>query len=450
MISAQETIAAIATPPGKGGVAIVRVSGPAAHQIAQSICQITCRPRHAHHVPFVDSAGDVIDVGLALYFPGPHSYTGEDVLELQGHGGPVVIDRLLQATLKLGARVAHPGEFTERAFLNDKIDLAQAEAIIDLIDSASEQAARCAIRSLQGEFSDCINALVLKLTHLRIYVEAAIDFPDEEIDFLGDETVQVQLTDILKQFKTVQMQASQGVLLREGMTLVIAGKPNAGKSSLLNCLSGRDSAIVTDIPGTTRDVMREHINLDGLPVHVVDTAGLRNTEDRVEREGVKRAWAEIAKADHVLLIIDSTDEQGVSEMLSEITRQYSCQITLLYNKIDLIQQQPKKLSQQPHDAIYLSASTGRGIDILKQHLKQVMGYRANQEGSFLARRRHLDALERAYELVLQGQQQLQLHHAGELLAEDLRQAQTQLGKITGQLSSDDLLGKIFSSFCIGK
>jgi len=441
-----DTIAAIATPPGRGGVGIIRVSGPLVTQIAEAILGKLPKPRFADYLPFLDQNNETIDSGLALYFVGPNSFTGEDVLELQGHGGPVVMDILLQRVVALGARIANPGEFSERAFLNDKVDLAQAEAIADLIEAGSEQAAKSAVKSLQGEFSRWIDESVEALTHLRMYVEAAIDFPEEEIDFLSDGHVTKSLENILAEMDKIFASAQQGVLLRDGMRVVLIGQPNTGKSSLLNALAGRDSAIVTDIAGTTRDVLREEINIDGMPLHVIDTAGLRDSEDVVEQEGIKRTWIEIEQADRALLLVD--DKTGITEDDERIRQKLpaSLEVTIVRNKIDLTGAKAKEQNNE----IALSAKSGKGVELLRTHLKKIMGYTGLTEGVFLARRRHLDALSRAKELVKNGQAQLQLSKAGELLAEDLRQAQNALGEITGHVSSDALLGKIFSSFCIGK
>jgi tRNA modification GTPase len=445
-----DTIAAIATPPGRGGVGIIRVSGPQAKTIAEKILGKVPQPRFADYLPFLDHNNDVIDSGLALYFVAPNSFTGEDVLELQGHGGPVVMDLLLQQVVSLGARIAKPGEFSERAFLNDKVDLAQAEAIADLIEAGSEQAAKSAVKSLQGEFSRWIDESVEALTHLRMYVEAAIDFPEEEIDFLSDGHVTKSLENILAEMDRIFASAQQGVLLRDGMRVVLIGQPNTGKSSLLNALAGRDSAIVTNIAGTTRDVLREEINIEGMPLHVIDTAGLRESEDLVEQEGIKRTWIEIEQADRALLLVD--DKTGITSDDEKIRQQLpkSLEVTIVHNKIDLSEGKPAIKEQAGNIDIALSAKTGKGVELLREHLKTIMGYTGLTEGVFLARRRHLDALIRAKEFVLNGQAQLQESKAGELLAEDLRQAQQALGEITGFVSSDELLGKIFSSFCIGK
>lgn len=450
----QDTIAALATPSGRGGVGIVRVSGPASREIASQVLGHCPAPRHAHYGPFAGHDDRIIDEGIALYFPGPNSFTGEDVLELQGHGGPVIMDLLLERCIQLGARLARPGEFSERAFLNDKLDLAQAEAIADLIDASSRAAAENALRSLQGEFSQRVTALVERLVELRMYVEAAIDFPEEEIDFLADGKVAAMLDEVRQELARVRAAAGQGSLMREGMSVVIAGRPNAGKSSLLNALTEQDTAIVTDIEGTTRDVLREHIHIDGMPLHIIDTAGLRDTPDAVEQIGVARAWAEIEKADRVLLLVDAAATQATDPMAiwPEFVARLPdpSRLTLVRNKIDASHEASGiDLSTTP-PTLRLSARTGAGVDNLKEHLKDVMGYRTTTEGRFSARRRHLDALDRAEDALANGEAQLQGYGAGELLAEDLRDAQQALGEITGEFSADDLLGKIFGEFCIGK
>ena len=452
----RETITAIATAQGRGGVGIVRISGPLASLAGQAITGRSLTPRHAHYGPFRSDDGLVIDEGIALYFPGPNSFTGEDVLELQGHGGPVVLDMLLQRCVQLGCRLARPGEFSERAFLNDKLDLAQAEAIADLIEASSAQAARNALRSLQGEFSRRVDNLTERLISLRIYVEAAIDFPEEEIDFLADGHVLNMLDLVRDDLASVMREAGQGALLRDGMTVVIAGRPNAGKSSLLNMLAGREAAIVTDIAGTTRDILREHIHIDGMPLHVVDTAGLRDTEDHVEKIGVERALKAISEADRVLLVVDATAPEAIDpfalwpEFLDQRPR--PDKVTLIRNKADLTGEAIGiEQSEDGHVTITLSASTpDMGLDLLRDHLKACMGYEQTAESGFSARRRHLEALSQASASLEHGRAQLTLAGAGELLAEDLRQAQQALGEITGAFSSDDLLGRIFSSFCIGK
>ena len=455
MPSPHETIAAVATAPGRGGVGIVRVSGPLAGAMARTLSGHEPRPRYAQYGAWHDRHGQVLDEGLLLYFPGPHSFTGEDVLELQGHGGPVVLDLLLQRCVDLGARLARPGEFSERAFLNDKLDLAQAEAIADLIEASTAQAARNAVRSLQGEFSRRVQALVEQLIQLRIYVEAAIDFPEEEIDFLADGHVLGLLQAVRSALAEVLHEAGQGALLREGMNVVIAGRPNAGKSSLLNALAGREAAIVTEIAGTTRDVLREHIHIDGMPLHVLDTAGLRITDDQVERIGVERALRAIGEADRVLLVVDASAPEAADPLalwpeFLDVAPQAE-KITLIRNKADL-SGEPIELRRcaDGHVTLSLSARSGAGLELLREHLKTCMGFEQTAESGFSARRRHVQALQQAAGHLDHGHAQLTLAGAGELLAEDLRQAQQALGEITGAFSSDDLLGRIFSSFCIGK
>jgi len=450
-----DTIVAQATPPGRGGVGIVRVSGKASEAVAKKLLGHCPKPRKAEYLPFRDLNGEMLDEGIALYFPGPNSFTGEDVLELQGHGGPILIDMIIKAILEIpGIRPARPGEFSERAFLNDKLDLTQAEAIADLIDTNSEQAAKAALQSLKGEFSHKIDQLVDAVIHLRMYVEAAIDFPDEEIDFLSDGKVTGDLAEIIEQLFHIEQQAKQGTLMREGMRIVIAGRPNAGKSSLLNALAGRESAIVTEIAGTTRDVLREHIQIDGMPLHIIDTAGLRESPDQVEKIGIERAWDEIRQADRVLFMVDSQQTSAIHP--DDIWPEFFAQLpddmpyTVIRNKVDLTKE---SIGLEEHNGIpliQLSAKTGHGIDLLRDHLKHCIGYTATSEGSFMARRRHLDALEKAKAHLLIGQEQLELSMAGELLAEELRLAQQHLNEITGEFTSDDLLGQIFGSFCIGK
>ncbi len=454
-----DTIAALATAPGRAGVGIIRISGTHTKAVAQAILHKLPKPRYAEYLPFFDSSKQVLDQGIALYFPGPNSFTGEDVLELQGHGGPVLLDMLLKQVLALpNVRIARPGEFSERAFLNDKLDLAQAEAIADLIDASSEQAARSAMQSLQGEFSRHIHELVEKVIHLRMYVEAAIDFPDEEIDFLSDGKVAADLAEIIDYLAHVKKQATQGSILREGMKVVIAGRPNAGKSSLLNALAGREAAIVTDIAGTTRDVLREHIHIDGMPLHIIDTAGLREATDQVEQIGIARAWQEIEQADRVLFMVDGTTTDATDphdiwpDFIDRLPEGLG--VTVIRNKADLTGELRSAQSTADTAAkapVYrISAKTGAGIDALREHLKQCIGFDSSVEGSFLARRRHLDALDRAAEHLAIGQEQLHSYIAGEILAEELRLTQQHLNEITGEFSSDDLLGRIFSSFCIGK
>ncbi|MCT8571051.1 tRNA uridine-5-carboxymethylaminomethyl(34) synthesis GTPase MnmE [Glaesserella parasuis] len=451
----KETIAAQATPIGRGGIGILRVSGPLATEVAQAVLGKCPKPRIADYLPFKDEDGTVLDQGIALFFKAPHSFTGEDVLELQGHGGQVILDLLLNRILKVkGVRIARAGEFSEQAFLNNKLDLAQAEAIADLIDATSEQAARSALKSLQGEFSNKINELVDSVIYLRTYVEAAIDFPDEEIDFLADGKIEAKLNEIIAQLANVRQEAKQGTILREGMKVVIAGKPNAGKSSLLNALAGREAAIVTDIAGTTRDVLREHIHIDGMPLHIIDTAGLREASDEVEKIGIKRAWDEIEQADHDLLMNDSNESQADSfqqewaTFLAKLPK--NIPVTVIRNKVDLTGEAESLVQADNFTVIRLSAQTKVGVDLLREHLKKSMGYQSSTEGGFIARRRHLVALETAAEHLERGHIQLTQFYAGELLAEELRMVQNALSEITGQFTSDDLLGNIFSSFCIGK
>lgn len=382
----RDTIVAQATPIGRGGVGILRVSGPLAQQVAEQVLGKTLTPRMANYLPFKDSDGSVLDQGIALYFKAPNSFTGEDVLELQGHGGQIVMDLLLKRILQIdGIRLARPGEFSEQAFLNDKLDLAQAEAIADLIEASSEQAARSALKSLQGEFSNKINELVDSVIYLRTYVEAAIDFPDEEIDFLADGKIETHLREIIAKLAKVKNEAKQGAILREGMKVVIAGRPNAGKSSLLNTLAGREAAIVTDIAGTTRDVLREHIHIDGMPLHIIDTAGLRDATDEVEKIGIRRAWDEIEQADRILLILDSTENQVELDLVrSEFMAKLPPHIplTIVRNKADLSGEAEVLDEQNGLTVISLSAKTQKGVDLLRQHLKQSMGYQVCTEGDF--------------------------------------------------------------------
>ena len=450
----QDTIVAQATAPGRGGVGIIRVSGSLSTHVAEKILGKCPKPRYAGYLSFNSLAGTQLDQGIALFFNNPHSFTGEDVLELQGHGGPVVIDMLLKEICQIeGVRLAQPGEFSERAFLNDKMDLTQAEAIADLINATSEQAAKSALHSLQGDFSKHIHTLVEKVIHLRMYVEAAIDFPDEEIDFLSDGKVAGDLAAIITQLDEVRQQAKQGSIMREGMRVVIAGRPNAGKSSLLNALAGREAAIVTDIAGTTRDVLREHIHIDGMPLHIIDTAGLRDSPDKVEQIGIERAWDEIRQADHVLFMVDGTDttETDPVQIWPEFMEQLpdGMKVTVIRNKIDLSNEAVNLDKAGQYPLLRLSAKSTEGVDLLREHLKECIGFTGATEGGFMARRRHLDALERAAEHLDIGQTQLEMHVAGEILAEELRLTQQHLTEITGEFSSDDLLGKIFSSFCIG-
>ncbi|HEY6483817.1 MAG TPA: tRNA uridine-5-carboxymethylaminomethyl(34) synthesis GTPase MnmE [Steroidobacteraceae bacterium] len=446
-----DTIVAAATPPGRGGVGIVRLSGPKVPEIAAVIAGEVPRARRATFARFVDAARETIDVGLALFFPAPHSYTGEHVLELQGHGGPLVLEALVVRALELGARRAAPGEFTQRAFLNNKLDLAQAEAIADLIDAGSRAAARAAMRSLQGEFSAMVRGLTDAVIDLRAYVEAAIDFPEEEIDHLADEELTSRFQSVREHFDGVERAARQGRLLREGMTVVIAGPPNAGKSSLLNRLAGYEAAIVTPVPGTTRDVVRERIDIDGMPLHVLDTAGLRRAGDVVEAEGIRRAQIEMGRADRVLFVIDLLADPQAEAFREEAARMPAeVPVTLVFNKCDLAAGIPLADTLTGPPRITISATTGTGIATLRQHLKQCMGYQPLDSGTVSARQRHLESLARARGCVEEAARQLREQRAGELMAEELRSAQQALSEITGEFTNEDLLGRIFASFCIGK
>lgn len=451
----QETIAAQATAPGRGGVGIIRVSGGNARKVAKAILGRIPEVRKAEYLPFKSIKGETLDQGIALFFKGPNSFTGEDVLELQGHGGPVILDMLLKEILTIEhVRMANPGEFSEQAFLNDKLDLTQAEAIADLINSSSEQAARCALHSLQGDFSKLVHKMVENIIHLRMYVEAAIDFPEEEINFLADTKIVNDLKSIIAEVESVKNQAQQGSIIREGMRVVIAGRPNAGKSSLLNALSGKESAIVTDIEGTTRDVLTEQIHIDGMPLHIIDTAGLRESPDKVEQIGIERAWQEIQQADRVLLMLDASNEKIEDiqsywpEFFDKLPKNIG--LTVIRNKADISMAPTGLTKENSLDTITLSAKNGSGVDILKEHLKAIMGFQGSTEGGFMARRRHLTALNKAHEHLITGLDQLESFVAGEILAEELRICQQELDQITGEFTSDDLLGRIFSSFCIGK
>ena len=450
-MSHPDTIVAAATPPGRGGVGVVRVSGPKTPEIAATLVGELPRPRHATLAHFLDATGEPIDIGIALFFPAPASYTGEHVLEIQGHGGPVLLETLVARCLELGARRARPGEFTERAFHNDKIDLAQAEAVADLIDAGSREAARAAMRSLQGEFSGMVQGLTDALIDLRTYVEAAIDFPEEEVDFLADTELAERLSAVRGHFDAVTAAAGQGRLLRDGLTVVLAGRPNSGKSSLLNRLAGYDAAIVTPVPGTTRDVLRERIDIDGLPLHVLDTAGLRDSEDAVEREGVRRAAAEMTRADRVLFVVDSaTDPLGRAFEEERARLPADTPVTLVFNKIDLAAGLPVDDTMSGPPRLHLSALTGTGLDQLRAHLKSCVSFQTAGNGSISARRRHLEALAHARSCVETAARELQQRRGGELVAEELRLGQRALEEVTGIFTADDLLGRIFGSFCIGK
>ncbi|GJM10681.1 MAG: tRNA modification GTPase MnmE [Lysobacteraceae bacterium] len=446
MSSHTDTIAAIATPAGNGGVGIVRVSGPNAPTIAE---QLTAKPLPAARTAalrvFSDQQGRSIDHGLLIHFPGDNSFTGEPVIELHGHGGQVVMSMTLARVIELGARHARPGEFSERAFLNNRMDLVQAEAIADLIEGSTEVAVRAANRSLQGDFSNRVNALLLKLVEIRVFVESAIDFPDEEIDFLAESDIGDRVAALAAELAHLLAQSQRGQLLRNGLNLVIAGAPNAGKSSLLNCLAGAETAIVTDIPGTTRDLLRQHIQIDGVPINVTDTAGLRETEDQVEAEGVRRALNALTEADHIIEVIDLANPGEVNLGTSSAPR------TRVFNKIDLDAASPKCATGTDGIVeIYLSAQSGYGVELLRDHLKKVALGEKPEGGTFTARQRHVDALRRVLDHLQSGRDQYADNQAGELLAEELRLAQQALSEITGEFSNEDLLGQIFSTFCIGK
>jgi len=453
-VTSIDTIVALASATGRGAVGVIRVSGPSVPQIAESIIGNLPPPRLAQVAHFLAGDGEWLDQGLALYFPAPASYTGEHVLELQGHGGVLVLDSLLKRLIELGCRMARPGEFSERAFLNGKIDIAQAEAIADLIDAGSAAAARAAVRSMQGEFSARVHELQAQITELRTLVEAAIDFPDEELDFVPGSVLGDRIAKIFMSFDAITAAARQGALLREGLNVVIAGKPNAGKSSLLNKLVGDEIAIVSEQPGTTRDVLRQQVHLDGLPLNLIDTAGLRKAADVVEAEGVRRALAELSRADRVLYILDAAaplPKSSASDLAAELLElPKGVPVTLIFNKIDLSGAQANIDESRDPPQVFLSARTGAGLDLLRAHLKNRAGFISGDSGAFSARRRHLDALDRAKACVVQAAEVLTGTRAFELFAEELRRAQLALGEITGEFSSDDLLGQIFSSFCIGK
>ena len=447
MNSAQDTIAAIASAPGAAGVGVLRVSGPAVPGIARALLGRPPEPRHAHFAAFRDGAGELIDRGLLLYFPAPASYTGEHVLELQGHGNTVLLDALLRRTCELGARLARPGEFTERAFLNGKLDLAQAEAVADLIAAGSQAGARAALRSMEGVFSRKVEDLLQALIALRVHIEAAIDFPEEEIDFLADPAIARQLQSLRAQLADLLRETQRGVRLTDGLRIAIIGRPNAGKSSLLNALAGSDRAIVTDIAGTTRDVLREQLAIDGVSLELADTAGLRDTDDPVEREGVRRARQELTRADVALLVTDAAGAEDDQRLFAGVQAQI--ERIVLVNKIDLDRRPAHSEHRDGAWWLWASVRTGDGLDQLRAHLKQLAGA-GSGEGAFSARRRHVLALERVAEYLDRTADVLRDIHAGELAAEELRHAQHALGEITGTYSSDDLLGAIFSSFCIGK
>jgi tRNA modification GTPase len=450
----KDTIVAQATAPGRGGIGVVRVSGQAASIAALSILGTLPPPRQATYLPFCDNK-QPIDFGIAIFYQAPNSFTGEDVLELQGHGGQTVLDMLIETLIKLpDVRIANPGEFSERAFLNNKLDLLQAEAIMDLIDASSKQSARSALNSLQGKFSTAIADLTNHIIELRLYVEAAIDFPDEDIDFIADNKINNDLQRIISNLENTLTTAKQGNVLKEGMSVVLAGKPNAGKSSLLNLLAERDIAIVTDIKGTTRDLLEEQIHINGIPLRIIDTAGLRDSDNPVEQIGIDRAWKKIENADQVLLIVDSTDTDQLttSGIWQDLTNRIpqGIGVTIIRNKIDLTKEPAGVQTDKPVPVIGLSTKTGEGFKSLKHHLQHLMRVQDNTEGIFMARRRHIQALETCLGHLQEGQSQLSEYLSGEILAEELRLGQQELNQITGDFTSDDLLGRIFSSFCIGK
>ena len=450
MSDRQDTIAAIATSQGKGGIGIVRLSGKESLSIATTISGIKIKPRYTHHCSFKDSRNRLIDQGVLIFFNAPNSYTGEDVVEFHGHGGQVVLNLLLKETLSLGARLARPGEFTERAYLNERIDLVQAEAVADLIDSVSEAAARSAARSLEGDFSTRINSLLEQIIHVRVYVEGALDFPEEEIDFLKESDVLSQLNSISNGLSELLKSAMGGKRLRDGIRAVIIGRPNVGKSSLLNRLTGIDRAIVTDIAGTTRDVIEETILIGGLSVDIVDTAGLREPEGKVEAEGVRRSLDEINKAQIIIVVTDqSGDEININQWIQD--RKFTTdQLLILHNKIDLRDEKPALIIKKDIHHIYASMKTGAGIDILKDVISKISGVYDNSENLVLARERHIQSLSKAMEFITSGISAFSASGQAEILAEELKKTQRALAEITGEFHNEDLLGEIFSRFCIGK
>jgi len=452
-MKARDTIVAVATPPGKGGVGVVRISGTLVPQIAAALLGGIPPARLARLGTWRDARGGLLDTGLALYFPAPHSYTGEHVLELHGHGGDVSLDALVERIVELGARRARAGEFTERAFLNDKIDLAQAEAIADLIDAGSRRAAQAALRSLQGEFSARVNATRAALTSLRVYVEAAIDFPEEEIDFLGSQELRERLEDVRQRLGSVLKAAEEGAILARGLTIAIAGPPNAGKSTLMNALAGHDVSIVTPVAGTTRDLLRERVQVEGVAVELIDTAGLREvTADAIEAEGMRRAREAIHRADHLLFLVDaSEDPQAKAFEIERATLPAGVPVTMVMNKVDLLPRMPDAVAATADAPAVLpiSAATGAGLDVLRRHIAALAGLGGEGEGAFSARARHVDALQRAMAHLDAATAQLG-GKQGELAALELREAQRELGEVVGDVTSDELLGRIFGSFCIGK
>lgn len=447
MIHKSDTICALATAYGQSGIGVIRVTGPLSKSISKKILHQDLQPRYAYYGSFFDNDNNLIDKGVAIAFPGPNSYTGEDVVEFQGHGGVSVIRKLLATIISLDVRVAEPGEFTKRAFLNGKMDLVQAEAVQDLIQSSSEESALSAVRSLTGEFSEKINQILSKLISLRVFVEATIDFSDEEIDFLESHEVSSKLHSLKVTLLNILESANQGAILRDGIHVAIAGKPNAGKSSLLNSLTKQPSAIVTDVAGTTRDVLKETIQIDGMPIHIIDTAGLHNSDNIIEQEGIRRAHTEINNADVVLLVYDASDKSVDLSILPESVKDKPK--IVIKNKIDLTGSKTGIQNIQNNPEISISAKNGDGINIVRKALADFAGLNSNTEGVFLARKRHIIAINETLSFINSAISQLD-GGASELVAEDLRQAGMHLGQITGEFSSDDLLGQIFSSFCIGK
>lgn len=443
----KDTIAAIATASGAGGIGVVRVSGPLSQEIAKQVLGFCPTPRHAAYLDFKQDNNDLIDRGIAIFYSGPHSYTGEDVLELQGHGGTALMQILLTRCVELGARQASPGEFTKRAYLNDKLDLAQAEAVADVINAATIEAAKSAVRSLSGEFSAAINQLLNQLIELRLYVEACLDFPEEEIDFITQGRVAEKIERNQKALQAIFDKAKQGVLLRDGINIVLIGQPNVGKSSLLNALSGEEVAIVTPIAGTTRDAIKSVIQINGVPVHVIDTAGLRETDDEVEKIGIERTFRATESAHIALLLLDAAAGIGEQETAILATLPQEIAKIWVHNKVDVSKETSKILTKDDETHIYLSAKTGEGLGLLKEHLLSLVGYQQNTEGVFMARARHLEALNDVFQHLRRARQQI---NSAELVAEELRLSQEALSKITGEFTPDDLLGEIFSRFCVGK
>lgn len=442
-----DTIAAIATASGSGGIGVVRVSGPAVVQIAGAILGVCPKPRYAAYLPFLDADGLTLDQGIAIYYAAPNSYTGEDVLELQAHGGQALLQILLMRCLSLGARQAEPGEFTRRAYLNEKMDLAQAEAVADVINAATSEAARSAMRSLSGEFSNRINVLLQRLIELRMFVEACLDFPEEEIDFISQGNVKKKIEDVQAELQKIYNEAKQGNLLREGLTVVLVGQPNVGKSSLINQLAADDIAIVTSIAGTTRDTIKSAIQINGIPLHVVDTAGLRETEDEIEQFGIARTWRALESANIALLLVDAA--HGITEVEKSILERLPSDLPKIWvhNKIDLAKKSPfvEDLDGEAH--IHLSAKTGDGVNLLRETLLKIVGWQSTSEGVFMARTRHLDAIKQVEQFL---QSAMAAIEQSEIVAENLRMAQDALSSVTGEFTPDDLLGEIFSKFCIGK